>query len=68
MNSNPYKVRGPFPVNFTDPKWQALRSDGEIFWILKEGVKGTDMAPFIPLFLSEEEAWQLVAYLRTFKK
>jgi mono/diheme cytochrome c family protein len=68
MKSNPYKVRGPFPVNFTDAKWQALRSDGEIFWVLKEGVRGTDMAPFIPLFLSEEKAWQIVAYLRTFKK
>lgn len=68
MNSNPYHVRGPFPVNFTDAKWQTLRSDGEIFWVLKEGVRGTDMAPFISLFLSEKQAWQLVAFLRTFKK
>ena len=68
MNANPYNVKGPFPVNFTDPKWQALRSDGEIFWVLKEGVRGTDMVPFIPLFLSEEQAWKLVAYIRTFKK
>ena len=68
MKSNPYNVRGPFPRNFTDAKWQALMSDGEIFWVLKEGVRGTDMAPFISLFLSEEQAWQLVAYIRTFKK
>lgn len=68
MESNPYDVRGPFPVNFTDPKWQALRSDGEIFWTLKRGVRGTDMAPFIHLVLSEEGAWQIVAYIRTLKK
>ena len=68
MKSNPYNVRGPFPVNFTDAKWQALRRDGALFWVFQEGVRGTDMAPFIPLFLSEEKAWQIVAYLRTFKK
>ena len=68
MNGNPYDVKGPFPVNFTDAKWQALRSDGEIFYVLKEGVRGTNMAPFLHLVLSEEEAWQVVAYIRTFKK
>ena len=68
MKSNPYNVRGPFPRNFTDARWQTLRSDGEIFWVLKQGVRGTDMAPFVPFVLSEEQAWQIVAYLRTFKK
>ncbi|MDX1411018.1 MAG: cytochrome c [Nitrospirales bacterium] len=68
MKSNPYNVRGPFPRNFTDARWQRLRSDGEIFWVLKQGIRGTDMAPFVPFILSEEQAWQIVAYLRTFKK
>ena len=68
MKSNPYNVKGPFPRNFTDAKWQGLQSDGEIFWVLKQGIRGTDMAPFVPFVLSEEQAWQIVAYLRTFKK
>ena len=68
MESNPYSVKGPFPRNFTDAKWQGLRSDGEIFWVLKRGIRGTDMAPFVHLVLSEEEAWQIVAYVRTLKK
>jgi len=68
MESNPYSVKGPFPRNFTDAKWQGLRSDGEIFWVLKRGIRGTDMAPFVHLVLSEEEAWQIVAYIRTLKK
>jgi len=68
MESNPYNVKGPFPRNFTDAKWQAVRSDGEIFWVLKQGVRGTDMAPFLHLVVSEEEAWQIVAYIRTLKK
>ena len=67
MESNPYKVKGPFPVNFTDSKWQTLRSDGEIFLTLKEGSRGTDMAPFLHIVLTEIEAWQIVAYIRTFK-
>jgi mono/diheme cytochrome c family protein len=59
-------LKGPLPRNFTDKKWQAARTDGELFWILKNGSKGTAMAPFIPLILSEEEAWQVLRYVRSF--
>jgi mono/diheme cytochrome c family protein len=54
------------PTNFADGAWQAARSDGELFWILKHGSHGTDMASFLPLYLTEEEAWSIVTYLRTF--
>ena len=54
------------PTNFADAAWQATRTDGEMFWILKHGSHGTDMAPYLPLFLSEEEVWKIVTYLRTF--
>ena len=57
----------PLPTNFTDGAWQTARSDGEIFWILKNGSHGTDMASFLPQYVSEKEAWQLVAYLRSFQ-
>ena len=30
------------------------------------GSKGTAMAPFIPLILTEEEAWQVLRYVRSF--
>lgn len=53
----PGSLKGPLPRNFTDKKWQAARTDGELFWILKHGSKGTAMASFIPLVLTEEEAW-----------
>ena len=62
----PGSLKGPLPRNFTDKKWQAARTDGELFWILKNGSKGTAMAPFIPLILSEEEAWQVLRYVRSF--
>jgi hypothetical protein len=59
-------LRGFLPRNFTDKAWQAARSDGELFWILKYGSPGTDMAPFIPLILTDEEAWQVLLYVRSF--
>ena len=59
-------LRGKLPRNFTDPVWQAARTDGELFWILQNGSPGTDMAPFIPLILTEKEAWQVLLYVRSF--
>ena len=57
---------GKLPRNFTDKVWQAARTDGELIWILKNGSPGTDMASFIPLILTEEEAWHVLLYVRSF--
>jgi mono/diheme cytochrome c family protein len=57
---------GKLPRNFTDKVWQAARTDGELIWILKNGSPGTDMASFIPLVLTEEEAWHVLLYVRSF--
>ncbi|MDK2744514.1 MAG: cytochrome c [Nitrospira sp.] len=62
----PGTLKGPLPRNFTDKEWQVARTDGELFWILKNGSKGTAMAPFVPLILTEEEAWQVLRYVRSF--
>ncbi len=59
-------LRGKLPRNFTDTTWQAARTDGELFWILKNGSPGTDMASFVPLVLSEQEAWYVLLYVRAF--
>jgi mono/diheme cytochrome c family protein len=66
LGLNPENFRGPLPRNFTDKDWQAARTDGELFWILKNGSKGTAMASFIPLVLTEEEAWKVITYIRSF--
>ncbi len=58
--------KGPLPRNFTDKAWQAARTDGELIWILKNGSPGTDMASFVPLVLTEEEAWNILMYVRSF--
>lgn len=59
---------GKLPRNFTDKSWQNARVDGELLWILKNGSAGTAMAPFIPLVLTEEEAWHVILYVRSFGK
>ncbi len=59
-------LRGKLPRNFTDKVWQAARTDGELFWILKNGSPGTDMASFVPMVLTEEEAWHVLLYVRSF--
>ena len=59
-------LRGKLPRNFTDKSWQAVRTDGELMWILKNGSLGTAMASFVPLVLTEEEAWHVLLYVRSF--
>ena len=57
---------GQPPTNLADSAWQAARTDGEIFWTLKNGSHGTDMAPYMPLYLTEEQVWKIVTYIRMF--
>jgi len=61
-------LRGKLPRNFTDKSWQAVRTDGELMWILKNGSSGTAMVSFVPITLTEEEAWHIILYIRTFTK
>jgi mono/diheme cytochrome c family protein len=61
------RLRGALPRDFTNAAWQAARSDGELFWVLRHGVAETAMASFVPLVLSEEEAWLVVLYVRALR-
>lgn len=63
----PGTLTGPSPRDFTDRDWQAARTDGEVFWILKTSNQGTAMASFAPLVLNEEEAWQVLRYVRNLR-
>lgn len=54
----------PKPANFTSSKIQQ-QSDGAIFWKLTEGK--APMAAY-KLILTDEQRWQLVNYIRVFKK
>ncbi len=52
----------PRPRNFACRETINGISDGQLYWIVKNGSPGTAMPPFD--FLEEEEIWQLVLYLR----
>ncbi len=56
----------PGPRNFTNCKFHKRRRDGELFWIIKNGSRGTGMVPMIPVTITEEEAWKILAYERSF--
>lgn len=62
------KLLNPPPTNFTDGFFQRSRTDGELQWVIVHGSSGTGMLPYSPRFVSEEESWMLVHYLRTFGK
>lgn len=52
----------PRPRNFACSATIDGIPDGQLFWIIQNGSPGTAMPPFD--YLSEEEIWQLVIYLR----
>jgi len=58
-------ISNPPPTDLTDPRFQTLRSDGELFWSIKEGVPESKMDAYVPEIITEEEAWKIVLYIRT---
>lgn len=60
------KVLNPGPRDFTNCKFHKKRKDGEMFWVIKNGSPGTGMVPLIPSAITEEEAWKVIAYERSF--
>ena len=59
------KVPGHSPRNFTDAKWQDVRTDGEMMWVLKNGSPGTSMPIRVGKVISEEEAWKVILFIRS---
>jgi len=49
------------PANFTDPGWRARTSPRRAFFVIREGLRGTPMPSWKAL--SEDECWDLVAYV-----
>jgi mono/diheme cytochrome c family protein len=53
----------PAPRNFTNPDFQRLRTDGELFWVLKHGSHGTEMMR-MDFFFTDDELWTLIRHIR----
>ena len=55
----------PSPRNFQQHGFWRHRTEGEIFWVIKNGSPGTSMIGFAGQ-LTDEEIWALIQYERTF--
>jgi mono/diheme cytochrome c family protein len=60
------------PRDFTNPKFNKVRTPGEMMWVLKNGslgqtgqVPGTGMLPIVGQFLNEEDGWKVLLYERS---
>lgn len=61
------KALDPGPRNLTDPQFHECKTEGEMFWVIKNGSPGTGMIPAVLTgILTEEEAWTIIQYERTF--
>jgi mono/diheme cytochrome c family protein len=54
----------PKPANLTDAEWKHGSSDGEIFTVIRNGVKSTGMKAFARK-LTVHQVWDVVNYLHT---
>jgi mono/diheme cytochrome c family protein len=53
----------PKPRNFTCKSTMDQISDGQLFWIIKNGSPGTSMPSY--KHLSDDKVWQLIQYIRS---
>jgi mono/diheme cytochrome c family protein len=59
------KTLDPAPRDLTNCEFQDQRADGELFWVIKNGSPGTGMVSLVPGTINEEEAWKVIAYIRS---
>ena len=56
----------PIPRDFSCQAMMKDIPDGQLFWVIKNGSKGTGMMGFKTL--KDEQVWQIVSYIRQFSK
>jgi len=54
----------PKPPDLTDADWKHGASDGEIFVVIRDGVKGTGMKSFAKK-MTTHQMWDVINYLRS---
>jgi len=52
------------PRNFTCKTYMNKIKDGELFWVIREGIDDSGMPSY--KHLSDKKIWQLIQYIRTF--
>ncbi len=66
-NGKGVNLPGHASRDFTDAKWQKIRTDGELMWVLKNGSPGTGMPMRVGIDITEEDGWNVIQYIRTFE-
>ncbi|PIQ95726.1 MAG: cytochrome c [Nitrospinae bacterium CG11_big_fil_rev_8_21_14_0_20_56_8] len=61
------RIPGHSSRDFTDSQWQDARTDSELMWVLKNGSPGTGMPVRVGKVITEEEGWNVIHFIRTFK-
>ncbi len=54
------------PINFTSDHDFQTETDGQVFWIIKKGINGTDMTNWETAF-TDHEIWQIESYVIQFR-
>jgi hypothetical protein len=57
-----FQMMKPYPRDFTCYNTMKDLSDGQLFWVIKNGSHGTRMPAYKNLF--DDQIWQLVHYIR----
>jgi mono/diheme cytochrome c family protein len=56
---------GGTPSDLTDASWDYGSTDGEIYWVIREGIdSNADMLPYKDT-LAEKEMWQILVFVRS---
>jgi mono/diheme cytochrome c family protein len=59
------QILNPSPRDFTNVKFNKLRTAGEMLWVIKSCSAGTGMVPLIGTAVTEDEAWLAILYERS---
>lgn len=54
----------PKPPNLVDADWKHGSTDGEIFLVIRDGAKNTEMKPYAKK-MTANQIWDVVNYLRS---
>lgn len=61
------RIPGHSPRDLTNSKWQEIRTDGELMWVLRNGSPGTGMPVRVGKVISESEGWSVIHFIRALR-
>jgi mono/diheme cytochrome c family protein len=64
QGDGPLAPKNPSPANLTDDKWDHGSSDGEIYYVIANGIPNSEMKG-VRSEMSATDMWHIVNYLRS---